>query len=106
MSRLHIDEQSGRIVFWCPGCDRAHGISVQPGRWTFNGDPLKPTFSPSVLSFHVHPETGERVHDCHSFVRDGMIQFLNDCTHPLAGQTVELPGFDDSLNRWANKEHA
>ena len=28
---------------------------------------------------------------CHSFVTDGRIQFLADCTHPLAGQTVDLP---------------
>jgi hypothetical protein len=28
---------------------------------------------------------------CHSFVTDGRIQFLNDCTHPLAGQTVDIP---------------
>lgn len=29
-------------------------------------------------------------HVCHSFVRDGRIEFLSDCTHALAGQTVEL----------------
>lgn len=28
---------------------------------------------------------------CHSFVTDGRIQFLSDCTHSLAGQTVDLP---------------
>jgi hypothetical protein len=28
---------------------------------------------------------------CHSFVTDGKIQFLSDCTHALAGQTVALP---------------
>lgn len=27
---------------------------------------------------------------CHSFVRNGKIEYLNDCTHELAGQTVEL----------------
>jgi hypothetical protein len=35
----------------------------------------------------------ERV--CHSFVTDGKIQFLGDCTHALAGQTVELPEQED-----------
>jgi hypothetical protein len=30
-------------------------------------------------------------HCCHSFVTNGKIQFLADCTHKLAGQTVELP---------------
>lgn len=28
---------------------------------------------------------------CHSFVTDGKIQFLADCTHELAGKTVPLP---------------
>ena len=27
----------------------------------------------------------------HSYVTDGRIQYLSDCTHPLAGQTVDLP---------------
>jgi hypothetical protein len=27
---------------------------------------------------------------CHIFVRDGKIQFLNDCTHELAGKTVPM----------------
>jgi len=31
------------------------------------------------------------VNICHSFIRDGKIQFLGDCTHALAGQTVDLP---------------
>lgn len=30
---------------------------------------------------------------CHSYVRDGQIQFLGDCTHKLAGQTVPLEPF-------------
>lgn len=25
---------------------------------------------------------------------DGRIQFLNDCTHALAGQTVDLPDWE------------
>ena len=31
---------------------------------------------------------------CHSFVTDGRIQFLGDCTHKLAGQTVDLPDWE------------
>lgn len=34
---------------------------------------------------------------CHSFVRDGKIEFLNDSTHSLAGQTVDLPPLPDWL---------
>lgn len=33
---------------------------------------------------------------CHSFVTDGCIQYLGDCTHRLAGQTVDLPAWEAS----------
>ena len=33
---------------------------------------------------------------CHSFVTDGRIQFLSDCTHALAGQTVDLPDIKEN----------
>lgn len=33
--------------------------------------------------------------NCHSFVRNGHWQFLNDCAHKLAGKTVPLPPLPD-----------
>lgn len=102
------------ILFWCPGCDGAHQIRVGSGAgpgWGYNGNPDAPTFTPSVLvrneTWHP-PVTSENLDDwkrepweqhkvaniCHSFVTDGRIQFLSDCTHALAGQTVDLPDFD------------
>lgn len=38
--------------------------------------------------YNVQPD-----HVCHSFVRDGQIQFCMDSTHELAGKTVDLPDF-------------
>lgn len=35
-----------------------------------------------------HPKWGTV---CHAFVRDGQMEFLGDCTHGLAGQTVPIP---------------
>lgn len=32
---------------------------------------------------------------CHTFIRAGKIEFLGDCTHALAGQTVALPDWPD-----------
>ena len=106
-----------RLHFWCPGCDRMHGVGFGEGdgpRWTWNGDAVKPTFQPSVLvqSGHYIPgHIGEcwcsyyranpdkkpefKCSVCHSFVVDGKIQFLSDCTHALAGQTVDLPEWTD-----------
>ena len=74
-------------VIFCPGCQCGHGWTTG---WTFNGDLDKPTISPSLL---VNWHNGTAPVRCHSFIRDGMIQFLSDCTHALVGQTVALEPF-------------
>ena len=99
----------GMLMFLCPGCGCAHGVHVGEGpgpRWTWNGNAEQPTFTPSVLVRYEHwipparpgqpaPELQTLVTDvCHSFVTDGRIQFLSDCTHALAGKTVDLPAWD------------
>lgn len=99
------------IQFDCPGCGEFHHLPVQsknvPGKcWGFNGNLESPTLTPSILARGKRKMTddeykrilaNEKVHIpdmvCHSFVRDGKIQFLNDCTHDLKGQTVELPDY-------------
>lgn len=105
-----------RLMFHCPGCDTPHlvhhGHDSGP-RWTWNGDAERPTFEPSILvrwdqwePSAVNAEISRRIVSgeivqikvakvCHSFVRDGRIQFLSDCTHALAGQTVPLPEWTD-----------
>lgn len=72
-------------TFWCPGCGRGHTIDQT---WDFDGNYEVPTFSPSVLTYGSPWQTD--VPRCHSFVRAGRIEFLSDCTHPLAGQTVDM----------------
>jgi hypothetical protein len=69
--------------YMCPGCGYIHALS--PDVHQFNGDYEKPTFSPSCL------QNWDPTRICHSFIRDGRIQFLSDCSHSLAGQTVDLP---------------
>ena len=100
--------EGGRLFFRCPGCDDTHGIQFGTGpgpRWGFNGDHERPTFTPSVLVRWNEPSDVEGEFDdvskdrqmvCHSFVTDGQIQFLGDCTHKLVGQTVPLPPFDET----------
>jgi hypothetical protein len=92
-------------MFWCPGCDGAHAVGVGTGtgpRWSWNGNAEKPTFTPSVLVRGAAEDTPDRTKGnggfnpdavCHSFVTDGKIQFLGDCTHALAGQTIDLPAW-------------
>lgn len=102
-----------KLGFWCPGCEELHAVRVAPGPdpWGFNGDYDRPTFTPSVLvtgrdftpagraAYEAWcaagypkpaPEFEAADSRCHSFVRDGSIQFLGDCTHALAGRTVQL----------------
>jgi hypothetical protein len=47
-------------------------------------------FHPSILVNKDYP-----AQRCHSFVPDGIIQFLNDCHHELRGKTVALPDWED-----------
>jgi hypothetical protein len=106
--------EGGKVGYWCPGCDMMHVLTVERGTvgpcWDWNGDADLPTFSPSILvNYHhwVPPVTPanladwqrkpwpqeKRHHVCHAFVREGRVEFLGDCTHALAGQTVPLPDF-------------
>ncbi|MNU33608.1 hypothetical protein D3C71_221710 [compost metagenome] len=90
----------GRVMFWCPGCDGAHGINVGTGpgpRWGYNDNPDAPTFTPSIkVTGGMIDGKWSDTACCHSFVNEGRIQFLGDCTHALAGQTVDLPPWDDT----------
>ena len=83
-------------TFHCPGCKRRHALpsnqhDPEDGgpSWEWNGDMDYPTFRPSVLV-----RWGKPASICHSFVTNGMIEFLPDSTHALAGQTVPLEPFD------------
>jgi hypothetical protein len=87
---------SQSVLFDCPGCGMLHAPSVKSEtrpRWEWNGSLEAPTFSPSILVTWTHGENYE-ARRCHSYVRDGRIEFLSDCTHALAGQTVPLPEID------------
>ena len=106
ISRKLRSVEGGGLMFWCPGCDGAHMVRVGEGsgpRWGYNGNPDAPTFTPSVLVRGVDRLTDEEREQvmagkhvdprpivCHSFVTDGRIQFLADCTHDMAGFTVDL----------------
>ena len=99
--------EGGCFMFRCPGCRESHLVGPS---WSFNGDVECPTFQPSILvagkqverddagkwtGGWVRGEDGEPLDmRCHSYVTDGQIQFLGDCTHALAGQTVPLPDME------------
>lgn len=81
------------LLMWCPGCDDLHRVAfvgedgTHPAvEWDVSGSLERSTVAPSIL---VH-SGGGRSPRCHSFVRDGRWEFLSDCDHDLAGQTVDM----------------
>lgn len=100
------------VGFFCPACQDIHIVDMT--RWVFIIKNEKGTIQPSVhvkSGHHVdnfkledncwckyyteHPDE-EPVYKCgicHSFVADDTISYLNDCTHELAGRSVQLPDF-------------
>lgn len=89
-------------LFYCEGCGQHHGVWTtkpnivdgKPHIWSYNGNPDRPTFQPSI---HItRKKSGQKNKEtiCHSFVTDGRIRFLNDCRHPFKGKTVDLKDID------------
>lgn len=112
------DDRIYGYMFRCPGCGDHHLFYTSDPRrpmWTFNGSLDKPTFLPSLLTksgcYVAAHKPGDdcwcnyesrygkpspaKCYRCHLFVTDGRIQFLDDCTHELKGQTVDLPDWTE-----------
>jgi len=87
--------------FLCPGCNEHHQVWTKHihgnPAWSFNGSLTAPTFTPSILVTKPAWKDDDEVlpsERCHSFVTNGNIRFLTDCSHALAGQTVPLPNIE------------
>jgi Family of unknown function (DUF6527) len=110
-----VRKSANVLSFRCPGCEDIHTVPVRDaggeGRgWHWNGSLMLPTLTPSIAVRSGHygsaykagdpcwcgTDYGFRCYVCHSWVSDGRVVFLNDCTHALAGQTVDLPPVPDS----------
>jgi hypothetical protein len=106
-----VVNKDGEVIGYairCPACDAedmgfAHVFYKKmkndiPG-WSFNGDFEKPTFTPSMLATAKYGDPADgKDHRCHSFVTDGFIQYLGDCSHSMMNQTVEIPDWDKVNN--------
>lgn len=57
--------------------------------WTWDGDTESPTLRPSVRTRGCDWEQ-ERPFVCHTWVNNGKAVFLEDSTHALRGQTLDL----------------
>ena len=95
LSRVLAKAKEGDLFFRCPGCDMVHGISTGKGpgpRWGYNGNAEAPTFTPSLLVRTTAAPDGRSVMTPED---EAEYEFLGDCTHSLAGQTVDLPDWED-----------
>jgi hypothetical protein len=92
---------------WCEGCQCGHPFRVKSTlpeksgfddpNWSFNGNHDSPTFRPSLLNRVRNvekPDTFESV--CHLHVTDGNVEFLNDCSHVMAGKTVPMSNIPEN----------
>jgi Family of unknown function (DUF6527) len=102
----YLEYTPGIPVIKCPGCGHYHYFNPpdQPTRggakWEWNGNRDRPTFAPSMLETVNPPGHPAYVPEfptsvCHSWVRDGRIEFLADCTHAHAGKTMDLPDWEE-----------
>jgi hypothetical protein len=110
----------GVFMFECPGCGMTHFMYTRfrnssNAIWQFNGDIEKPTFHPSInytagymiprkllrddeYEYYKKKGFGSR---CHSYLRNGIMTFLNDCTHDKKGQKIELPEItEQQIKSW------
>lgn len=109
--------EEGVYMHWCPGCKARHLIHVDKpnsggARWTYDGNSVSPTFSPSIhITYNVStvseeeeerliqqslPVPFERKTECHYFLTAGSIHYCSDSAHDLSGQVVPLPDFPGS----------
>lgn len=95
--------QYEKLVFVCPGCvaggppgyEGLHMLTINSKEmgpsWDWDGNLEAPTLSPSILS--------NGYCRCHSFLKNGIFEFLADSDHPLSGANVPIP----DLPEWAIK---
>lgn len=92
------------LGYWCSGCEHIHIVNVVPDEkpaWGWNGDVNKPTLTPSIRTFWPKNEEQSEATRCHHFLRDGVIEFLDDSAahqvrgkHPLEAIPADYGGVD------------
>ena len=99
-----MDNYRSHCIFhWCPACNELHPFAIDKpfyngAIWSWNGNVEKPTFSPSMnITDGPYPENG-RIERCHYFIKEGRIEYLNDCTHEFKGKTIDLPTIPEVIS--------
>ena len=95
----YLRKSSVGYIHYCPGCEDMHHFYTNGkmhANWSFNGNVEKPTFEPSMRVFSSARNGKPERTWCHYFLRDGVIEFLDDSSgHKLRGKVPlpELPEF-------------
>lgn len=90
------DEKGERYWFHCAGCDTDHAFTTKLAKgevgpvWGFDGNMDSPTVAGSLMVNRGRADVERGIHQCHLFLKAGMVQYLPDCTHHLANQTVPV----------------
>lgn len=83
---------AGEMVFWCAGCNCMHFFRYVAEEklpcWSWNNSMTRPSVNPSILVRYGQGEKPAKI--CHFYIRDGLIDYLSDCNHSLAGKTVPM----------------
>lgn len=71
----------------CLGCGYTHvfALKSEGGHHEFNMDLNNPTVSPSLVADFT---PGRK---CHTYIKNGTVEYLGDCWHHLKGTTIPLP---------------
>lgn len=91
--RKVVDEPGLHVTMWCPGCNDLHAIWVRDPEtgtrpkveWIWNGNMGQLNVNESILV-----TGGSENIRCHSHIKAGQWRFLSDCTHRMAGMTVDM----------------
>lgn len=100
----HLGDSAGgclgvRVMLWCPGCQELHtprfrcpehGGPQEGPVWDGDPEAVPLTIVGSYLVYEAPPRPR-----CHSFIRRGRWEFLEDCTHGLRGTIVPLEPLPD-----------
>ena len=91
----YYELEGGEPTHFCPACKSLHTFNVNKqrpngARWSWDGNIDKPTFTPS-MNIRLGPLLGGKMLICHYTLIKGVIKYMNDCTHKMRGQIVDLP---------------
>lgn len=100
--KLVVDPRTGAVLsflLWCPACGGPHMI---PGGMPWNGDRNQPSFDLgfSHADFIFTPGQCGRAQEyrrCAFLIREGLISYLAQSNHAMAGETKKLPHWPESI---------